>query len=226
MTFCTPATIIRLTLHLNSLSLFYFQIPSETIPHTFHSIPIPSWTTQTSFSGRAITVKQVGHGLLRVVLPPTSGSAEANVETYLITLPKLTVEGIFFGKPYVELLESSWIVAQSGLMVKLDYSGKGNVNVFAFFPSSFLLLLSFLSSSHQFFAPSCSPFLLLIIAASEVLILILPYFSNQCRLFLRKGSLCVFRFPIRLLLLLFASLFLAAHSLLTSFLSHSLNEMK
>jgi hypothetical protein len=43
---------------------------------------------KTSFSGRTISVKQVGHGLLRLRLP--SGEDE----TYLITLPKLKIEGI------------------------------------------------------------------------------------------------------------------------------------
>lgn len=46
---------------------------------------------QTSFTGRAIYVKQVGHGLLRINLPKSKSS-----ETYLITLPKLVIEGIFF----------------------------------------------------------------------------------------------------------------------------------
>ena len=42
-------------------------------------------------------VKQVGHALLRVALP------DGNTETYLITLPKLKIEGLWFGMPYVEL---------------------------------------------------------------------------------------------------------------------------
>lgn len=42
-------------------------------------------------------VKQVGHGLLRLKL------ASGETETYLITLPKLVIEGLWFGAPYIEL---------------------------------------------------------------------------------------------------------------------------
>lgn len=58
---------------------------------------ICSISPQTSFSMGKIVVKQVGHAILRVAL---SGGEE---EQYLITLPKLNVEGIIMGSPYVEL---------------------------------------------------------------------------------------------------------------------------
>lgn len=53
--------------------------------------------------GRA--VKQVGHAILRITLP------DGKIESYLLTLPKLRIEGLIFGSPYVEyvaetLLES------------------------------------------------------------------------------------------------------------------------
>ncbi|KAL8277101.1 hypothetical protein RQP46_010529 [Phenoliferia psychrophenolica] len=74
---------------------------------------------KTSFSGRTIVVKQVGHGLLRVKL------ASGETETYLITLPKLVIEGIFFGAPYVELSEHSYIQGSHGLTTTIEYKGKG-----------------------------------------------------------------------------------------------------
>jgi hypothetical protein len=38
-------------------------------------------------------VKQVGHTILRVALP------SGEVESYLITLPKLRIEGLWYGSP-------------------------------------------------------------------------------------------------------------------------------
>ncbi|BGP19892.1 hypothetical protein JCM10213_008634 [Rhodosporidiobolus nylandii] len=74
---------------------------------------------KTSFSPRAISVKQVGHGLLRVKL------ANGETETYLVTLPKLEIAGLMLGKPYVELAETSYIQASHGLTSTIKYSGKG-----------------------------------------------------------------------------------------------------
>lgn len=44
---------------------------------------------RTSFSGRTINVKQTGHALLRVTVSPTES------ETYLVTFPRLQIEGEF-----------------------------------------------------------------------------------------------------------------------------------
>lgn len=74
---------------------------------------------KTSFSGKSVIVKQVGHGLLRVKLPGGS------VESYLITLPKLRIEGLWLASPYVELTESSHIQSSSGYHTVIDYKGKG-----------------------------------------------------------------------------------------------------
>lgn len=46
-------------------------------------------------------------------------------ETYLITLPKLVIEGLWLGRPYVELAETSYIQASHGLTSTIKYSGKG-----------------------------------------------------------------------------------------------------
>jgi hypothetical protein len=48
---------------------------------------------KTSFSGKSILVKQVGHAIIKVGI---SGGQE---ESYLITLPKLRIDGLWFGSP-------------------------------------------------------------------------------------------------------------------------------
>ena len=49
---------------------------------------------KTSFSGKSINVKQVGHALITIKM----GGGQKD-ETYLVTLPKLRIEGLFFGSP-------------------------------------------------------------------------------------------------------------------------------
>ncbi|GAC73112.1 hypothetical protein PANT_8d00068 [Moesziomyces antarcticus T-34] len=75
---------------------------------------------KTSFSGRTISVKQVGHAVLRLKLP-----GSANEELYLITLPNLLIEGLWYGSPYVELTGNSYIQSTTGLLTTLSYTGKG-----------------------------------------------------------------------------------------------------
>lgn len=74
---------------------------------------------KTSFNGRSIHVQQVGHALLRVQVP---GGAE---EVYLISLPMLSIDGLWFGSPYIELTEASYIHSSTGLLATVQYSGKG-----------------------------------------------------------------------------------------------------
>lgn len=64
-------------------------------------------------------VKQVGHAVLGVKLP------DGTVEDYLITLPNLRIDGIFYGSPYIELTNTSWIASSSGWVSTIDYKGKG-----------------------------------------------------------------------------------------------------
>ncbi|KIS68398.1 uncharacterized protein UMAG_11086 [Mycosarcoma maydis] len=75
---------------------------------------------KTSFSGRTIQVKQVGHAILRVKL---AGSDKE--ELYLITLPNLLIEGLWYGAPYVELTGNSYIQSTTCLLTTLSYTGKG-----------------------------------------------------------------------------------------------------
>ncbi|EGG05486.1 uncharacterized protein MELLADRAFT_48789 [Melampsora larici-populina 98AG31] len=74
---------------------------------------------KTSFSGKSVIVKQVGHGIVRITLP------DGTVESYLVTLPKLRIEGLLLGSPYVELIETSHIQSSTGYHAVIDYKGKG-----------------------------------------------------------------------------------------------------
>ncbi|GAA93761.1 hypothetical protein E5Q_00407 [Mixia osmundae IAM 14324] len=74
---------------------------------------------KTSFSGRSIVVKQVGHALIRLSLP------DGGIESYLITLPRLRIEGLWYGSPYIELSDSSFIQSSAGTHIAIEYKGKG-----------------------------------------------------------------------------------------------------
>ena len=58
--------------------------------------------------GTSIIVKQVGHAVLTVNLK------EREPEEYLITFPKLRIEGLWYGSPYIELTETTNIVGSNG----------------------------------------------------------------------------------------------------------------
>ncbi|KAJ7058044.1 hypothetical protein C8F01DRAFT_1149284 [Mycena amicta] len=73
---------------------------------------------KTSFSAGSIIVKQIGHAVLTVKLP--SGSEEQ----YLLTLPRLRIDGLWYGSPYIELCEHSYIVG-GGYVGLVEYKGKG-----------------------------------------------------------------------------------------------------
>ena len=53
-------------------------------------------------------MKQIGHAVLTVDLP--SGKKEQ----FLITLPRLRIDGLWYGSPYIELTETSYIQSSSG----------------------------------------------------------------------------------------------------------------
>ncbi|KAJ6476262.1 hypothetical protein C8R45DRAFT_1009405 [Mycena sanguinolenta] len=73
---------------------------------------------KTSFSTGSIIVKQIGHAVLTVKLPA------GGEEQYLITLPRLRIDGLWYGAPYIELSESSYIVG-GGFVGVIEYKGKG-----------------------------------------------------------------------------------------------------
>lgn len=74
---------------------------------------------KTSFSGGSIIVKQVGHATLTVSLP------SGETEEYLITLPRLRIDGLWYGSPYIELAETSYIQSSTGWLSTIEYKGKG-----------------------------------------------------------------------------------------------------
>ncbi|KAG2123434.1 hypothetical protein DEU56DRAFT_51531 [Suillus clintonianus] len=74
---------------------------------------------KTSFSGGSIIVKQVGHAVLSVTLP------SGETEEYLITLPRLRIDGLWYGSPYIELAETSYIQSSAGWLSTIEYKGKG-----------------------------------------------------------------------------------------------------
>lgn len=56
----------------------------------------------------SIIVKQIGHAVLTVALPG------GGTETFVITLPRLRIDGIWYGSPYIELTDTSYIQSSSG----------------------------------------------------------------------------------------------------------------
>ncbi|KAL9931491.1 hypothetical protein V8E36_009656 [Tilletia maclaganii] len=100
--------------HHPPITAFHIQNASAGVTFQGHC------AQKTSFSGRAIQVRQIGHGKLSFT-PPSS----QETETYIITLPHLNIEGLLFGSPYVELAQTSHIVSSSGYAAKIDYSGRG-----------------------------------------------------------------------------------------------------
>ncbi|WFD18351.1 hypothetical protein MCAP1_000553 [Malassezia caprae] len=74
---------------------------------------------KTSFNGHSITVVQVGHAILR------AKRSDGSVESYLITLPTLSIDGLWYGSPYIELTGDSYIYSSTGMLAKIHYSGRG-----------------------------------------------------------------------------------------------------
>ncbi|KXN85200.1 Protein KES1 [Leucoagaricus sp. SymC.cos] len=66
-----------------------------------------------SFSSGSIIVRQIGHATL------TIGDTK-----YLITLPKLRINGLWYGSPYIELTDTLYIVG-GGFLSTIEYKGKG-----------------------------------------------------------------------------------------------------
>jgi oxysterol-binding protein-related protein 9/10/11 len=85
--------------------------PPWALVHVQQTCPRPS--------GGNIIVKQLGHATLTVSLP------NGNKEDYLITLPRLRIEGLWYGSPYIELAETSYIQSSSGWLSTIKYQGKG-----------------------------------------------------------------------------------------------------
>jgi hypothetical protein len=82
-------------------------------------IHLEGYNAQKATFSRTINIKQLGHAILTIPL------ADSKVETYLITLPNLHIEGLIYGSPFIELNSASFITCSSGYTSKISYSGKG-----------------------------------------------------------------------------------------------------
>ncbi|ORZ13116.1 hypothetical protein BCR42DRAFT_419213 [Absidia repens] len=71
---------------------------------------------KTRFSGTQMLVDQIGYCTLKLT---------ARDETYLFTLPSLSVNGIWYAAPYVELYGTSYIESSSGYHAAIEYTTKG-----------------------------------------------------------------------------------------------------
>lgn len=105
--------IVEQVSHHPPITAYYISNASRKIALQGHS------AQKTSFSGGNIIVKQVGHATLTITLP------DGQKEDYLITLPRLRIEGLWFGSPYIELAETSYIQSSSGWLSTIKYQGKG-----------------------------------------------------------------------------------------------------
>ncbi|KAI4126505.1 MAG: hypothetical protein LQ338_003724 [Usnochroma carphineum] len=120
-------------------------ITAYCIQNAKHGIKLEGYNGQKASFSRTIHIKQIGHALLTLT-PPTSSSSSSQQppssntsnatdptpspakETYLITLPNIHIEGLIYGRPFVELNGCTYISSSSGYVAKIDYSGKGWVS--------------------------------------------------------------------------------------------------
>jgi len=99
--------------HHPPITAFHIENKQAKVVLTGH------FAQKTSFTGKTIYVKQVGFAKIQV------GLADSTEETYVITLPRLRIDGLLLGKPYVELTESQYIQSSSGFHTVINYEGKG-----------------------------------------------------------------------------------------------------
>ncbi|KAI0729684.1 hypothetical protein C8Q72DRAFT_827296 [Fomitopsis betulina] len=105
--------VVEQVSHHPPITAFYIENPSKGIFLHGHN------AQKTSFSGGSIIVKQIGHAVLTVNLP------DGDKEEFLITLPRLRIDGLWYGSPYIELSETSYIQSSTGWLSTIEYKGKG-----------------------------------------------------------------------------------------------------
>lgn len=105
--------VVEQVSHHPPITAYYLANESKGVSLQGHN------AQKTSFSSGAIIVRQVGHAILSVKLP--SGSTEK----YTITFPKLRIDGIWYGSPYIELTDTSYIASSTGYISTIEYKGKG-----------------------------------------------------------------------------------------------------
>lgn len=94
--------VVEQVSHHPPITAYYICNPSKGLALQGHS------AQKTSFSSGSIVVKQIGHAILAVDLE------NGNKEQFLITLPRLRIDGLWYGSPYIELTETSYIQSSSG----------------------------------------------------------------------------------------------------------------
>lgn len=84
-------------------------------------VHLEGYNAQKASFTKTINIKQIGHAVLTVPSPNPGEPADK----YLITLPALHIEGLYFGSPFIELEGATYITSSTGYTAKIDYSGKG-----------------------------------------------------------------------------------------------------
>ncbi|KAI0944507.1 hypothetical protein AcW1_002195 [Taiwanofungus camphoratus] len=105
--------IVEQVSHHPPITAYYIANPARGIALQGHN------AQKTSFSGGSIIVKQIGHAVLTVDL---AGSGK---EEFLITFPRLRIDGLWYGSPYIELSDTSYIQSSTGWLSTIEYKGKG-----------------------------------------------------------------------------------------------------
>jgi len=100
--------------HHPPITAYIIHNPSKSLRLAGHN------AQKTSFSSGSIIVKQIGHAVLTV----GADKPQAERESYLITLPRLRIEGLWYGSPYIELADTCYIVG-GGFISTIDFKGKG-----------------------------------------------------------------------------------------------------
>ncbi|KAF9040117.1 hypothetical protein BJ165DRAFT_1495586 [Panaeolus papilionaceus] len=98
--------------HHPPITAYVIQNKSKGLRLTGHN------AQKTSFSSGSIIVKQIGHAVLTVT---SDGGAP---ETYLLTLPRLRIDGLWYGSPYIELTDTTYIIG-GGHTSTIEFKGKG-----------------------------------------------------------------------------------------------------
>ncbi|KAH9887076.1 Oxysterol-binding protein [Cubamyces lactineus] len=128
--------VVEQVSHHPPITAYYISNPQKGLALQGHS------AQKTSFSSGSIVVKQIGHAILTVDLP------DGKKEEFLITLPRLRIDGIWYGSPYIELTGISYIQSSSGWLSTIDYEAKEGRGYFG---------LSFGGKSHFFKAVLTAP---------------------------------------------------------------------
>ncbi|KAF8064172.1 hypothetical protein FPV67DRAFT_1671922 [Lyophyllum atratum] len=112
----TTSLLVEQVSHHPPITAYVIENKSKGLRLTGHN------AQKTSFSAGSIIVKQIGHAVL-TVSPPPSSSSPTPIE-YLITLPRLRIDGLWYGSPYIELADTSYILG-GNFVTTIEYKGKG-----------------------------------------------------------------------------------------------------